>query len=79
MGKGARRDNRMIERLWQSLKYDCAYLNASETGSDVCARVGKSLTSYDSERPRSTNGSLPPDEAYDSKKEPLSSAIKMNP
>ena len=26
-GKGAWRDNRMIERLWRSLKYDCVYLN----------------------------------------------------
>ena len=27
-GKGAWRDNRMIERLWRSLEYDCVYLNA---------------------------------------------------
>ena len=27
-GKGAWRDNRMIERLWRSLKYECVYLNA---------------------------------------------------
>ena len=25
-------DNRMIERLWRSLKYGCVYLNAFETG-----------------------------------------------
>ena len=25
-GKGAWRDNRMIERLWRSLKYECVYL-----------------------------------------------------
>jgi putative transposase len=30
-GKGAWRDNRMIERLWRSLKYECVYLNAFET------------------------------------------------
>jgi hypothetical protein len=27
-GKGAWRDNRMIKRLWRSLKYECVYLNA---------------------------------------------------
>lgn len=27
-GKGAWRDNRMIERLWRSLKYECICLNA---------------------------------------------------
>ena len=33
-GKSAWRDNRMIERLWRSLKYECVYLNAFETGSE---------------------------------------------
>lgn len=27
-GKGAWRDNRIIERLWRSLKYECVYLHA---------------------------------------------------
>ena len=40
-GKGAWRDNRMIERLWRSLKYECVYLNAFETGSEMCAGIGK--------------------------------------
>lgn len=31
--KGVWRDKRMIERLWRSLKYECVYLNAFETGS----------------------------------------------
>lgn len=42
-GKGAWRDNRMIERLWRSLKYECVYLNAFETGSDMRAGIGKWL------------------------------------
>ncbi|MDA8586318.1 IS3 family transposase [Rhodobacteraceae bacterium] len=66
-GKGAWRDNRMIERLWRSLKYECVYLNAFETGSEMRAGIGKSLTYYNSERPHSTHGILTPDEAYDSK------------
>nr|WP_233488255.1 IS3 family transposase [Shimia thalassica] len=70
-GKGAWRDNRMIERLWRSLKYECAYLNAFETGSEMRAGIGKWLTYYNAERPHSTHGILTPDEAYASKAEPM--------
>ncbi len=34
-GKGRWRDNVMIERLWRSLKYECIYLHAYETGSEA--------------------------------------------
>jgi putative transposase len=70
-GKGAWRDNRMIERLWRSLKYECVYLNAFETGSEMRTGIGKWLTYYNTERPHSTPGILPPDEAYVSKTEPI--------
>jgi putative transposase len=55
----------------QSLKYECVYLNAFETGSEMRAGIGKWLTYYNSERPQSTHGILTPDEAYDSKTEPM--------
>ena len=32
-GRGRWMDNVFIERLWRSLKYECVYLNAFETGS----------------------------------------------
>jgi len=70
-GKGAWRVNRMIERLWRSLKYECIYLNAFETGSEMRAGIGKWLTYYNAERPHSTHGILTPDEAYASKTEPM--------
>ena len=70
-GKGAWRDNRMIERLWRSLKYECVYLNAFETGSEMRAGIGKWMTYYNSERPHSTHGLLTPDEAYASKHQPM--------
>jgi putative transposase len=57
-GKGAWRDNRMIERLWRSLKYECVYLNAFETGSEMRAGIGKWLAYYNEERPHSTHGIL---------------------
>lgn len=70
-GKGAWRDNRMIERLWRSLKYECVYMNAFETGSEMRVGIGKWLTYYNSERPHSTHGILTPDEAYVSNPEAM--------
>ena len=70
-GKGAWRDNRIFEPLWRSLKYECVYLHAHEKGSGAKAGIGKWLTYYKSERPHSTHGILTPDEAYESKAEPM--------
>ena len=69
-GKGRWIDNRMIERLWRSLKYECIYLNAFETGSLARTGIGKWLTYYNTERPHSTHGILTPQEAYERKTEP---------
>lgn len=66
-GKGAWRDYRMIERLWRSLKYECVYLNAFETGSEMRAGIGKWLCYYNFQRPHSAHGILTPDEAYAAK------------
>jgi len=70
-GRGRWIDNRMIERLWRSLKYECIYLNAFETGSQVRTGIGKWLGYYNTERPHSTHGILTPEEAYDRKTEPM--------
>jgi len=69
-GRGRWIDNRMIERLWRSLKYECVYLRAFETGSEAKKEIGKWLTYYNTERPHSTHGILTPSEAYDRKTEP---------
>jgi putative transposase len=74
---GAWRDNRMIERLWWSLKYECVYLHAFEIGSEMRAGIRKWLTCYNAERPHLTQGILSPDEAYASKTESMRSAAKM--
>nr|WP_270919965.1 integrase core domain-containing protein [Parasedimentitalea psychrophila] len=63
--------NRMIERLWRSLKYECIYLNAFETGSEARLGIGKWLAYYNAERPHSTHGILTPKEAYETKKTPM--------
>jgi putative transposase len=36
-GRGRWMDNVFIERLWRSLKYECVYLHAFETGSELRA------------------------------------------
>lgn len=58
-------DNRMIERLWRSLKYECIYLNAYETGSEARNGIGNWITYYNERRPHSSHGIMTPDEAYD--------------
>ncbi len=63
-GRGRWIDNRMIERLWRSLKYECVYIRAFETGKEAKAEIGKWLTYYNTERPHSRHGILTPDEAY---------------
>ncbi|MBJ2154128.1 DDE-type integrase/transposase/recombinase [Paracoccus sp. IB05] len=39
-GKGRCIDNVFIERLWRSLKYECVYLHAWETGSQAKSAIG---------------------------------------
>ena len=38
-GRGRWMDNVFIERLWRSLKYECVYMNAFETGSEAVDRL----------------------------------------
>ena len=70
-GKGRWIDNRMIERLWRSLKYECVYLRAFETGSQARNGIGQWLAYYNAERPHSTHGILTPDEVHASQTEPM--------
>jgi len=63
-GKGRWMDNVFIERLWRSLKYECVYLNAFETGSEARAGIGDWVAYYNGERPHSSLGGLTPDDVY---------------
>jgi len=63
-GKGRWMDNVFIERLWRSLKYECVYLHAFETGSEARAGVGKWIAYYNAERPHSALGGRTPLEAH---------------
>ena len=63
-GKGRWMDNVFIERLWRSLKYECVYLNAFETGLTLRAGLSLWISHYNTRRPHSTLAGRTPDEAY---------------
>ncbi|MCK5914402.1 MAG: IS3 family transposase, partial [Desulfuromusa sp.] len=63
-GKGRWMDNVMIERLWRSLKYECIYLHAFETGSAARQGIGHWIKLYNEQRPHSKLDDKTPDEAY---------------
>jgi putative transposase len=63
-GRGRWMDNVFIERLWRSLKYECVYLHAFETGSEVRAGLARWIGYYNADRPHSALGGRTPDEAY---------------
>jgi putative transposase len=63
-GRGRWMDNVFIERLWRSLKYECIYLHAFETGTDLRAGLTSWIGYYNARRPHSTLAGRTPDEAY---------------
>ena len=63
-GRGRWMDNVFIERLWRSLKYECVYLNAYETGSQVRQGIGKWMDLYNFRRPHETFDGHTPHEVY---------------
>ena len=62
--KGRWMDNVMIERLWRSLKYECVYLNAFETGGEARNGIERWIRRYNEERPHSSLDDRTPHEAY---------------
>ncbi len=63
-GRGRWMDNVFIERLWRSLKYECVYLHAFETGSELRAGLTRWIDYYNTRRPHSALAGHTPDEAY---------------
>ena len=62
-GRGRWMDNVFIERLWRSLKYECVYLDAFKTGTELRAGLSKWIGYYHAGRPHSALAGQPPDEA----------------
>ena len=63
-GKGRCLDNIFIERLWRSLKYECVYLHAWETGSQAKVGVARWITFYNHQRPHAAHSGQPPAVVY---------------
>ena len=59
-GKGRCIDNVFIERLWRSLKYECVYLHAWDTGSQAKAGIANWMSFYNHRRPHSSLGGSQP-------------------
>ena len=64
-GRGRWMDNVFIERLWRSVKYECVYLHAFETGSEARTGIGKWVDHYNTRRPHSSLGGRTPAEVHD--------------
>lgn len=60
-GRGHWLDNVFIERLWRSLKYECVYLYAFETGSERRKELVKWIAHYNGQRPHTALGGHMPD------------------
>ena len=63
-GRGRWMDNVFIERLWRNLKYECVYLHAFETGSELRAGLFRWIGYYNARRPHSALAGRTPDDAY---------------
>ena len=57
-------NNMFIERLWRSLKYECAYLHAWDTGSEARAGLRNWLGFYTDRRPHAALDGQPPNVVY---------------
>jgi putative transposase len=76
-GKGRCIDNIFIERLWRSLKYECVYLHAWETGSQAKAGIGRWMTFYNHQRPHAAHGGRPPAVVYWNQMQPDQQAQRV--
>ena len=63
-GKGARRDNVFVVRLWRSVKFKEIHLRAYGSIGEVRASIGRYLTLYNGRRPPSSLDRRTPDQAY---------------
>jgi transposase InsO family protein len=63
-GRGAWRDNVIVERLWRSVKYEEVYLRAYSGVSEARGSIDRYLSFYNGRRPHSSLGAKTPDQAY---------------
>jgi putative transposase len=58
-------DNRFIARLWRTMKDECLYLNAYDTGAIARRGIGHWIKYDNADRPHSSDNGLTPNEAYE--------------
>lgn len=63
-GRGAWRDNVVVERLWRTVKYEEVYLRAYGAVSEARASIGRYFAFYNIRRPHSSLGAKTPDQTY---------------
>ena len=63
-GKGAWRDNVLVDRLWRSVKYEEVYLNAYESISEARQALQKYFEFYNQSRKHQTLKATP-DQVYE--------------
>src|ERR1700710_3151592 len=63
-GRGAWRDNVIVERLWRSVKYEEVYLHAYDSVGQARASLGRYLDFYNRRRPHSSLDARTPEKAY---------------
>ena len=63
-GKGAWRDNLLIERLWKSVKYEEVYLHAYDSVTEARESLARDFTFYNQGRPHSALDGQTPDMVY---------------
>lgn len=63
-GKGAWRDNVLVERLWRTVKYEEVYIRAYDSVAEARASIGRYLVFYNSGRPHSQHGGRTPDQVW---------------
>jgi putative transposase len=63
-GRGRWMDNRFIERLWRSVKYEDIYLQDYGGGLDAGRGIGRWFDRYNQERPHQALGYATPEEVY---------------
>lgn len=63
-GRGAWRDNVVVERLWRTVKYEEVYLRAYGAVSEARASIGRCFEFYNTRRPHSSLGANTPDQMY---------------
>ena len=63
-GRGAWRDNVVVERLWRTIKYQAVYVRAYDTVAEARASIGRYLDFYNAGRPHSQHGGRTPDQVW---------------